>query len=52
MEPENHLLIENLIPKLQELSKQKYGSNVLEKVNEYIYLNKGDLFYFMILDNR
>lgn len=27
------MIIDNLIPKLEELSKQKYGSNVLEKVN-------------------
>lgn len=33
MELECHLIIDNLIPELEELSKQKYGSNVLEKVN-------------------
>jgi len=32
MESECQLIIENLLPKLEQLSKQKYGSNVLEKV--------------------
>ena len=32
MESECQLIIENLLPELEQLSKQKYGSNVLEKV--------------------
>lgn len=32
MESECHLIIDKLLAELEKLSKQKYGSNVLEKV--------------------